>query len=96
MEPDRLHGCNRLQTALATEKSLNGNGKSPPVARLHGFSGETGRACAGPGAETFPPVCVHCGTPATADTPVQIYAIDGEEYPLHRDCQTDWLKEENQ
>ena len=93
-----MHGCNRLQTALATEKSLNGNGKSPPVARLHGFLGENERARerGDDPAENYPLVCAHCGAPATADAPVQVCAIDGEEYPLHRDCQTDWLEGENQ
>jgi hypothetical protein len=93
---DGVHECTRVQTPFALVTSLNGNGKSAPVARVHGFSGETGRACAGPGAETFPPVCTHCGAPATADKPVQVCTIDGEEYPLHHDCQTDWLKGENQ
>jgi hypothetical protein len=93
---DGVHECTRVQTPFALVTLLNGNGKSAPVARVHGFSGETGRACAGPGAETFPPVCVHCGAPATADKPVQICAVEGEEFPLHGDCHTDWLKEENQ
>ena len=45
----------------------------------------------GNGADEFPPVCVHCGAPATADSPVQLCAVDGEEYLLHRGCQADWL-----
>jgi hypothetical protein len=40
--PDRLRGCDRLQTPLATDNPLNGNGKSPPVARLHDFLEGTG------------------------------------------------------
>jgi hypothetical protein len=39
------------------------------------------------------PVCAHCGAPATADAPVQVCAVDGEEFPLHRECKADWLKE---
>ena len=37
-----------------------------------------------------PQVCEHCGTPATPKSPVQLCAIDGEEYLLHRDCRADW------
>jgi hypothetical protein len=85
MTPDGLHGCSRLQTALATHKPLDGHGEPPPVARLHEFSGESEAS------ETFPPVCVHCGAPATADSPVQRCAVDGQEYWLHRHCQADWL-----
>jgi hypothetical protein len=33
----------------------------------------------------FALVCKHCGTPATADGPVQTCFVDGEEILLHRD-----------
>ena len=84
--PDGLHGCSRLQTALATDSPLDGNGKSPPVARLHEFPGDTPP-------ENFPPVCVHCGGPATADAPVRLCTVEGEEHLLHRACQAEWLSE---
>jgi len=41
----------------------------------------------------YPEICQHCGAPATADSPVQVCAIDGEEFLLHRHCQADWLRE---
>jgi len=47
----------------------------------------------GNGACEFPQVCVHCGAPATADAPVQLCAVDGKKFLLHRDCQTDWLND---
>jgi hypothetical protein len=74
-----------VATELATDNPLNGNGKSPPVARWQEFSGDTEVA------ESFPPVCVHCGGPTTADQPVQLCAVEGEEYLLHRACQKEWL-----
>src|SRR6516165_8059937 len=43
------------------------------------------------GAETFPPVCAHCGAAATADAPVLLCAVEGEELLLHRACQKEWL-----
>jgi len=48
------------------------------------FSGDT---------DALQQVCQHCGAPATADSPIQLCAIDGEEFLLHRDCQADWLSE---
>jgi hypothetical protein len=30
---------------------------------------------------------------ATADAPVQLVAIEGEEFLLHRACQKDWMNE---
>ena len=30
--------------------------------------------------------CAHCGAPATANSPVQLCAIDGKGFLLHRDC----------
>jgi putative DNA primase/helicase len=44
-----------------------------------------------PGADV--PVCAHCGAPATADHPVQLVAVEGEEFLLHRDCRADWINE---
>jgi len=41
--------------------------------------------------EHYPKVCQHCGAPATADSPVQLCAVEGQEYLLHRHCQADWL-----
>ena len=38
-ECTRVHECSSVQTGLALDNSMNGNGKSPPVARVHGFSG---------------------------------------------------------
>jgi hypothetical protein len=76
-------------TGLATDNSLDGNGKSSPVARLHEFPGDI------PPTENFPLVCVHCGAPATADSPVQLCAVDGQEFLLHRTCRADWLNETN-
>src|SRR5204863_7956186 len=37
--------------------------------------------------------CAHCGAPATANSPVQLCAIDGKGFLLHRDCRADWLSE---
>jgi hypothetical protein len=45
----------------------------------------------GNGADEFPPVCAHCGAPATTDSPIQLCAVEGEELLLHRACQEDWL-----
>jgi hypothetical protein len=74
---------------LALVKSMDGNGKSPPVARVHDFSGDIDtHACT---TEDFPQVCAHCGGPATADAPVQRCAVNGAEVLLHPSCQTDWL-----
>jgi hypothetical protein len=70
---------------LALVNSLNGNGKSAPVARVHRFQRGIEEK------HGFPPVCAHCGAPATDDAPVQVCAVDGEEYLLHRACQDDWL-----
>jgi hypothetical protein len=67
---------------------LDGNEKSPPVARLHDFLEGIGTYGA---TEDFPQVCQHCGAPATADSPVQLCAVDGEEYLLHPTCRKDWL-----
>jgi hypothetical protein len=74
----------RVATGFATDNSLDSNGKSPPVAELQHFSGEIDP-------NEFPQVCQHCGEPATTDAPVQLCAIDGEEYLLHPECQADWL-----
>jgi hypothetical protein len=64
-----------------TDKNL----QSGENAHIDGFAGGNG--------SQLPPVCSHCGTPATPDAPVQVSAVDGEEFLLHRDCQTDWLEE---
>jgi putative DNA primase/helicase len=48
------------------------------------------------GGEAFPQVCVHCGAPATSDSPIQACAVDGEEFLLHRHCQAGWLNETNE
>jgi hypothetical protein len=79
---------------LATVKPLDGNGNALPVARLHGFSGGVDSVAHAPlsdSTEGFPQVCQHCGVPATASSPVQVSAIDGEEYLLHAACRDDWL-----
>jgi hypothetical protein len=38
-ECTRVHECSSVQTGLALDNPMNGNGKSPPVARVHGFPG---------------------------------------------------------
>jgi hypothetical protein len=60
---------------------------------VHEFSGETdARATLAPDdGDAFPPVCVHCGAAETADAPVLLCAVEGEELLLHRHCQADWL-----
>jgi hypothetical protein len=73
--------------SVATDKSLDVNGKSSPVAGWHGFPGDIDPR------EDFPPVCVHCGGPAAANSPVLPCAINGEEYLLHPACRADWLTE---
>jgi hypothetical protein len=75
--------CNPLATGLATCKPLNGNGKSPPVARLHGFPGGTHTHEDSP----TPLVCEHCGAVETPDNPVQPCAVEGETMLLHEQCQ---------
>src|SRR5262249_52586526 len=89
----RMHVCTDVckpdAYGSAYDKSLNGDENSPPYARMHDFSGGTDTH--GDAAEDCPQVCQHCGAPATADAPVQMCAIDGEEFLLHRHCQADWL-----
>ncbi len=41
--------------------------------------------------EGLPRVCGHCGAPETAAAPVQLCAVDGETFLLHRGCQAEWL-----
>jgi hypothetical protein len=77
-ECTRVRECSSVQTGLALDNPLDGNGKSPPVARVHDFSGEV-------------LVCEHCGAPATPTSPVQLCGFDGEQYLLHPNCQADWL-----
>jgi hypothetical protein len=77
--------CIPIASPLAICMSLDGNEESPPIARLHGFSGESDDFYA------FPPVCDHCGVPANPESPVQLCAIEGKEYRLHRACQAEWL-----
>jgi len=48
-----------------------------------------------PDTESFPPVCTHCGAPATADSPVQLCFVGGEGALLHRACQVDWMGDED-
>jgi hypothetical protein len=43
------------------------------------------------GSSPYEQVCEHCGAPATADAPVQLCAVDGEEFLLHPACRADWL-----
>jgi len=83
----------RVQTSakgLALVNSLDGNGKMPPSARVHDFSGGTDARA---DSDAFPLVCIHCGIPATTDSPVQLCAVAGEELLLHRACQVEWLNE---
>jgi len=42
----------------------------------------------------FPPICAHCGAPATDDAPVLPCAVNGEEYLLHCECRDDWLNDQ--
>jgi len=60
-----------------------------------GFGLSIGGVSAGKGRSPDSPDmrCARCGAPATADSPVQICAVDGEEILLHRHCQADWLSE---
>jgi hypothetical protein len=93
--PDRVHRLQAVANGLATDKSLDANEKSPPVARLQRFSGETD-AHTHAGADTpesFPPVCAHCGAAERAGDPVQPCSVAGEEYLLHRSCQDEWLNQ---
>jgi hypothetical protein len=61
--------CIPIASPLAICMSLDGNEESGAIARLHGFSGESDDFSA------FPPVCDHCGVPATPESPVQLCAI---------------------
>jgi hypothetical protein len=93
MATDGWHGGERWQTPLATDYHLDGNEKSPPVARWHEFPGDrdTHATLAPDDGDVFPPVCAHCGAPATAEAPVLRCAVDGQELLLHRACQKEWL-----
>lgn len=89
---DPLQRCNGVATPDAIVNPLDGNEKSPTVARLHGFSeGIEAGAEPAPDGATYPQVCQHCGAPATTDAPVQLCAVDGEEYLLHPACRADFL-----
>jgi len=46
------------------------------------------------GNREFPPICAHCGAPATDDAPVLPCAVNGEEYLLHCECRDDWLNDQ--
>jgi hypothetical protein len=83
--PD-ANDCIPVAHDLATDKSPNGNGNSPPVARMHDFSGDRGT-------HTNGAVCQRCGASETTDSPIQLSAINGEQFLLHRRCQADWLNE---
>ena len=37
--------------------------------------------------------CLYCGALEPPDDPVLGWWVDNEQYPLHRSCQDDWLKE---
>jgi hypothetical protein len=87
---DRWHGGKPVASPLATDKSLDGNAESPPVARWQCFSGETAAR------EYFPPVCMHCGAPEAPGNPVRLCAVEGEEFLLHRDCRDEWLQQERE
>ena len=71
------------------EKSANHGGLNVCTGELPLSEGKT--SSDSNGGEDYPKVCQHCGAPATADQPVQLCAVDGQEYLLHRDCQADWL-----
>jgi hypothetical protein len=98
--PDWSHGCNRLQTGLATDNPLNGNGKSLPVARLQRFSSRDGEredmSNGGNGTgpwqgEDWPLVCEHCGQPDLVGDTIQGCWVEGLHHFLHHHCQADWL-----
>jgi putative DNA primase/helicase len=62
--------------------------KPPSNGQCCGVAGQNGGAstnCADA------PICQHCGAPATAVSPVQLCAVNGEEVLLHPACQADWL-----
>jgi hypothetical protein len=50
---------------------------------------------AGDGSRESPPICAHCGAPATAEAPVQLCAVEGEKFLLHRHYQATWLAAES-
>jgi hypothetical protein len=80
-----------VASGLATDKSLDGNGKSPPVAGLHGFLEEAGKGDEDDG--TIPPfldrrpaVCAHCGQPGGKQ-----WDYDGATIRLHPHCEQLWI-----
>ena len=86
-----LHGCKKCEKP-ANDGALHAyTDKNPQADDEVCFGHPNGDN----GNGDFPPVCAHCGAPATADHPIQLCAVDGEELLLHRDCQADWLNETN-
>ena len=96
-------GGSRWQTGLATDMSLDGNEKSPPVARWQRFSGGTdARAHGGSGGKpanggddlTIPAfldvrheVCAHCGQPGGTE-----WDYHGTKVRLHARCERSWIE----
>jgi hypothetical protein len=102
--PDGLHGCKRLQMGLATDKPLDGNGKSPPVARFQPFSGGTAEVVPDDDL-TIPPLldrrgetgrtCAQCGAGRPDDQPtIAVTARSGATVYVHeRGCLKIWQRE---
>lgn len=80
-------GMHTNANGLAYDNPVNGNGKSPPYARVHDFSGGSGARAT----EGYPPVCQHCGSVSTPINPVSTCAVQGETHLLHKACWIDWL-----
>ena len=41
------------------------------------------------------PVCEHCGNPATPSSPVQLCAVEGQTFLLHRACWAEWMEKDD-
>jgi Protein of unknown function (DUF3631) len=78
------------KTVLRSEsaKKLAPDGQCGVVAVQNGGTG-------GNGCVPWPRVCEHCGMAAKVGDPVQGCWVAGEEFWLHRECQSDWLGENN-
>ena len=94
LQPEGGAPCNICKTSPTSPENpkspdLANNGNGLPSGEVQGDvwakSGDVG---------TSPEmICQHCGAPATADSPVLLCAVDGQEYLLHRACQTEWMGE---
>ena len=73
-ECTRVHECSSVQTGLALDNPMNSNGKSSPVARVHGFSeGYEEEECAVDSVAAIEPSpCSHNGGNDADDDPLGI------------------------